>query len=103
MLRRSQSQFNIRDKKSGPKGTVGGAKPVVQASAEALADRPDIPMLAARIYSPPSMKHYDDSDPRFAGKSDMVENIYLPAETVQEAPRSGIMQIFNWLTKGRME
>lgn len=102
-MTRRQSQFKVKPAQFASKGAVGGARPIVQATAEGIASNQAAPMLAARIYSSPSLKHYDDSDPRFVGKSDNVENIYLPAETVAESPkRAGIAQIFNWLFKGEM-
>lgn len=85
---------NVAERKS-----IGGARPKIQAAAEAIAHVAPM-MLAARIYAPGAMQHYDDSDPRFTGKSDNVENIYLPAPIVPQAPRSGIAQMFNWLTTG---
>lgn len=95
-MRKSLMPFRAPGKVSIPKG-VGGAKPIVQQTSESVAGT--LPMLAARIYAPGAMKHYDDSDPRFEGKSDAVENIYQPAP-VEEKPRSGVMQILSWLTTG---
>jgi hypothetical protein len=95
-----QSQFGA------PRKTLGGARLQVQQTAEALAvSESNKPTVAARIYSPPALKSYDESDPRYEGKSDAVENIYLPSQfTTNEArPRSGIQQIFNWLLKGKLE
>lgn len=102
MIKRLQSQFNVRTKEVSRPVSIGGAKPVVQATAEKIAANQSAPMLASRIYAPPSMELYDDSDPRFDGKANNVENIYHPAEQVIEQPRAGLVQIFNWLFKGVM-
>lgn len=103
MLKRSQSQFNVRTKDVSRPVSIGGSRPIVQATAEKIAESQAKPMLASRIYAPPAMKLYDDSDPRFDGKANNVENIYHPASEVVEQPRAGIMQIFNWLFKGEMK
>jgi hypothetical protein len=105
MLKRSQSQFTVNARQVAKPISIGGSRPIVQATAEkasALANVPNVPLLAARIYSPPAMQLYDDNDPRFEAKANNVENIYHPAEQVIEQPRAGIMQILNWLFKGEM-
>lgn len=80
--------------------TQGGARAGVQAASDAMRDANPM-SLTARIYAPTSIKNFDQDDPRYAGKSDNVENIYLPAN--ESKPRSGLAQIMNWLTTGRME
>lgn len=78
--------------------TQGGARAGVQAASEAL-DAGG--MLISRIYAPPSIVNFDQSDPRYAGKSDVVENVYQPAQD-PKAPRSGFQQMVNWLLKGEL-
>lgn len=99
-MRRKLNQF-VRPVNAVKQRGQGGSDPKVQAASELLAFDETKPMLAARIYSPSAIKHYDDSDPRFKGKANSVENIYLPAQETP-APRNGIVQILNWLTTGRM-
>lgn len=99
-MRKTLNPFNIRTRVSDAK-SIGGARPIVQATSIALASG-NVPMLAARIYAPGATMLYDDSDPRFEGKSDNVENIYLPAAVETQTPRSGIAQAINWLFTGRM-
>jgi len=72
----------------------GGARPGVQAASEATRAGGT---LASSIYAAPAIQNFDQTDPRYDGKSDNVENVYLAAP---EAPRSGIAQIWNWLTTG---
>lgn len=78
---------------------LGGAKPKVQTTADLLVET-GAPMLVARIYASSSMRNME-SDPRYDRKTNTVENIYLPAQ--ETVTRSGVQQIWNWLTKGRLE
>jgi len=76
--------------------SLGGAKSGVQQASETFQSGLS---LVNSIYAPPAIANFDQTDPRYGGKSDNVENIYLPAKD-PVAPRSGIAQIFNWLTTG---
>lgn len=82
--------------------SVGGSRPMVQAASEKLAGS-GAPTLVSRMYAAPALQHFDDSDPRYGGKSDVVENVYLPEPIIPEPPRPGIQQIFNWLFKGTLK
>lgn len=99
-MRRKLNQFS-RPVSAVKQRGQGGSDPKVQNTSEILALDESKPMLAVRIYAPSSIKHYDDSDPRFEGKANSVENIYHPAQEMPP-PRSGIMQALNWLFQGRM-
>lgn len=98
-MRKQLNPFSGPGKVYTPRA-VGGSVPKVQAASEGIASA-GAPMAASRIYAAPALAHYDESDPRFEGKANNVENIYLPAAEKPE-PRSGVAQIFNWLLNGRM-
>lgn len=83
-----------------PRESVGGARPAVEKTARAMEDS-NAPMLVARMYAPASVAHYDESDPRFRGNSEQVENLYLQPNE-KPRPRSGLAQVFNWLMNGEL-
>lgn len=78
--------------------SIGGARPGVQQASEQFSAGG---MLASRVYAAPALPSYDQSDPRYDGKSDNVENIYLVANDPPKQ-RSGITQMLNWLFKGEL-
>jgi hypothetical protein len=90
-----QTASQIKDRQS-----IGGSNPRVQNASEAMQDE-SVPFLATRIYASPALRLYDDTDPRFDGKSTAVENIYWPASVEEKRP-SGVKQLWNWLTTGRL-
>lgn len=77
--------------------SLGGARAGVQRASEEFRSGMS---LADSIYAPPSIANFDQTDPRYAGKSDNVENVYLPAPAAPAMPRSGLAQVWNWLTTG---
>lgn len=85
---------------TGPKEAMGGSRPQVQAQHDDATSVESAPLLTSQIYHSGALKMYD---PQEGGKSDNVENIYLPpsrsAETAgdksQAAP--GVAQPFNFL------
>lgn len=101
MHRKSLNPFNVGAANIRGRSSIGGSTPRVQNAAESTADNSNFPMAASRIYASPSMQNYDSSDPRYMGKSDNVENIYLPAPEPQK-PRSGLMQVLNFIFTGEM-
>jgi len=104
-MRMRRSLFPLQSQRGAPRKSIGGAKAYVQDTSEALVAAPsDKPAIASRIYSPPSLSNFDESDPRYQGKSDAVENIYLPSRfaATETKPRSGFQQLLNWLTKGEL-
>jgi hypothetical protein len=80
----------------------GGSQSALEVAHQKVQENYSGPGVAARIYAPVSVVNMDQTDPRYAGKSDNVENIYMPAPVV-EKPRSGVQQIFSWLLTGRMK
>lgn len=99
MRRRAGIEFQAAGFKAPQ--SQGGARNGVEARSQIAQDEP-ASMNATRIYQSQSVRNFDTSDPRYVGKSDQVENIYLAAPEVANKPRSGIAQIFNWIVNGRL-
>lgn len=102
MKRHGRLLTPFRPSAGKPQQSQGGVR-AEQENANAVAQQTFRgPGLGARIYTPTAMK-IDDNDPRYVGgKSDNVENIYVPVPAPAPRPRPGIAQIFNWLTKGEL-
>jgi len=85
MRPKSLYPFNVR-RDVAPTRPQGGSRPEVQASADALQES-SRPSIASRIYAPAAVRNYDQDDPRYDGKSDAVENIYLKPSATPQAKR----------------
>ena len=80
---------------------TGGARLDVQQASERMLQNPTIPFLAARIYGPPSLQIYDDTDPRYGPKADNVENIYLPSAMPAPGTKAPF-DFWHWLKTGKV-
>lgn len=94
--RNNQWLENFLPIKAPRETSIGGSNPRVQNRSESVDGS-----LLSRINGSPAVAGFlPERDPRYEEKDTMVENVYQPPHELTQRP--GLVQIWNWLTKGSL-